>query len=56
MTVKDVMDEIKAAKEHSKLLRQLANIEKDEHIKDCLEESSELLDEYVDMLEQMKVQ
>lgn len=56
MTVKDVMDEIKAAKEHSKFLCQLANREQDEHIKDYLTESSELLDEYVDVLEQMKVQ
>lgn len=56
MTVKDVMDEIKAAKEHSKFLSQLANDIQDEHIKDYVTESSELLDEYVNVLEQMKVQ
>lgn len=56
MTVKDAMDKIKAAKEYSKFLYQLANKEQDEHIKDYLTESSDLLDEYVDVLEQMKVQ
>lgn len=56
MTVKDVMDKIKAAKEYSKFLYQLADKEHDEHIKDYLQEASDLLDEYVDVLEQMKVQ
>jgi len=56
MTVKDAMDKIKAAKEYSKFLYQQANKEQDEHIKDYLTESSDLLDEYVDVLEQMKVQ
>lgn len=56
MTVKDAMDKIKAAKVYSKFLYQLANKEQDEHLKDYLTESSDLLDEYVDVLEQMKVQ
>ena len=56
MTVKDVMETIKAAKVYSKFLDQLADKEQDEHIKDYLAESSQLLEEYVDVLEQMKVQ
>ena len=56
MTVKDVMDKIKAAKENIEFLYQLANKEQDEHIVDYLTESSDLLCEYVDVLEQMKVQ
>lgn len=56
MTVKDAMDTIKSAKECIKLLYQLANAEQDEHIKDNLIESSDLLSEYIDVLEQMKVQ
>ena len=56
MTVKDAMDTIKSAKECSKFLYQLASREQDEHIKDHLTESSDLLSEYVDVLEQMKVQ
>lgn len=56
MTVKDAIDTIKSAKECSKVLYQLANREQEEHIKDCLSESYDLLDEYVDVLEQMKVQ
>lgn len=56
MAVKDVIDKIKAAKEYSKFLYQLADKEQDEHIKDYLTEASDLLDEYVDVLEQMKVQ
>ena len=56
MTVKDVMDTIKAAKVYSKFLDQLADKERDEHIRDYLAESSRLLDEYADVLEQMKVQ
>ena len=56
MTVKDVMDTIKAAKVYSKFLCQLADKEQDEHFKDYLTESSELLEEYVGVLEQMKVQ
>ena len=52
MTVRDVMNKIKAAKEYSKFLDELADKERDEHIK----ESASLLDEYVDVLEQMKVQ
>ena len=55
MTVKDAMDTIKSAKECIKLLYQLANAEQDEHIKDNLIESSDLLSEYIDVLEQMKV-
>lgn len=56
MTVKDAMDTIKSAKECSKFLYQLASREQDEHIKDNLTDSSDLLSEYVDVLEQMKVQ
>ncbi len=56
MTVKDAIDKIKEAKELSKFLYQLADKERDEHIKDYLIGSSDLLDEYVDVLEQMKVQ
>jgi len=56
MTVKDAMDKIEAAKEYSKFLYQLADKEQDEHIKDYLIESSDLLCEYVVVLEQMKVQ
>jgi hypothetical protein len=56
MTVKEVMDKIKEAKEYSKFLYQLAYEEHDEHIKDYLANSSDLLDEYVDMLKQMKIQ
>lgn len=56
MTVKDAMDTIKSAKECTKFLYQEANAEQDEHIKNCLIESSDLLSEYIDVLEQMKVQ
>ena len=56
MTVKDAMSTIEAAKECSEFLYQLANKEQDEHITDILTKSYELLDEYVDVLEQMKVQ
>lgn len=56
MTVKDAMDKIEAAKEYSKFLYQLADKEQDEHIKDYLIESSDLLCEYVVVLEQMKAQ
>lgn len=56
MTVRDVMNKIKAAKEYSKFLYQLASKEQEDYIKDYLTESSDLLDEYVDVLEQMKVQ
>jgi hypothetical protein len=56
MTVKDAMDTIKLAKECVKFLYQEANAEQDEHIKNCFLESSDLLSEYIDVLEQMKVQ
>ena len=56
MTVKDAMDTIKEAKNCSKFLYQMAEKEQDKYIKDYLTESSELLVEYVDVLEQMKVQ
>ena len=56
MTVKDAMSAIEAAKECSEFLYQLANKEQDEHITDILTKSYELLDEYVDVLKQMKVQ
>lgn len=56
MTVKEVVDKIKAVKEHSVFLRELVEEEHDKYIKDYLKESSDLLDEYVDALEQMKVQ
>lgn len=56
MTVKDAMSTIESAKECSEFLYQLANKEQDEHITDILTKSYELLDEYVDVLEQMKVQ
>lgn len=50
------MDEIKGAKEYAKFLYALADKERDEHVKDYLVESSDMLDRYVDVLEQMKVQ
>ena len=56
MTVKDVMDKIKAVKENSELLYNLAEKAQYEDIKDYLTDSSILLDEYADVLEQMKVQ
>lgn len=56
MTVKEVMDKIKAEKERSEFLYQLSNKEQDEHTIDYLIDSSGLLDEYVEVLEQMKVQ
>ena len=56
MTVRDVMNKIKAAKEYSKFLDELADKERDEHIKDYLTESASLLDEYADVLERMNVQ
>lgn len=56
MTVNEIINKIKEAKEYSKFLYQLADKERDEHIKDYLTESSDLLDEYADMLKQMKVQ
>ena len=56
MTVRDVLNKIKAVRASSKFLYDLAEKEQDEHIKDYLTESSDLLDEYVDVLEQMKVQ
>lgn len=56
MTVKDVMDKIKAVKENSELLYNLAEKGQYEDIKDYLTDSSILLDEYADVLEQMKVQ
>ena len=56
MTVKDAMDEIRGAKEYSKFLYALADKQSDEHAKDYLTEASDMLDRYVDVLEQMKVQ
>lgn len=56
MTVKDAMDEIKGAKEYAKFLYALADKEPDEHVKDYLTESSDMLDRYISVLEQMKVQ
>ena len=56
MTVKDVMGKIKVAKENAEFLYQLAKKEQDEHIIDYLTMSSDLLYEYVDVLEQMKEQ
>ena len=56
MTVKDIIDKIKTTKVYSKFLDQLADKEQDEHIKDYLTESSRLLKEYVDVLEQIKNQ
>lgn len=56
MTVKNAMDEIRGAKEYSKLLYALADKQSDEHVKDYLREASDMLDRYVDVLEQMKVQ
>jgi len=56
MTVEEVINKIKAAKEYYKFLYQLACEERDEHIKDYLEEAADLLDEYVEVLKQMKVQ
>ena len=56
MTVKDAMDTIKSTKECIKFLDQLAEEGKDEHTHDYLIESSDLLGEFVDVLEQMKVQ
>jgi hypothetical protein len=56
MTVKDAMDTIESAKECMKFLSQLANAEQDEHTKDYLRESFDLLGEYTVVLEQMKVQ
>jgi len=50
------MNKIKAAKEYSKFLNELADKERDEHIKDYLTESASLLDEYADVLERMNVQ
>lgn len=56
MTVKDAMNTIKSAKECMKFLYELANAEQDGQSEDCLITTSELLSEYVDVLEQMKVQ
>lgn len=56
MTVNEVINKIKAAREYSNFLAQLSFKEKDEHIKNYLKESSDLLDEYVDVLKQMKLQ
>lgn len=56
MTVKDAMDTIKSAKECIKYLYQLAEKEQDEHRNHYLTESYNLLEEYVDVLERMKVQ
>ena len=56
MTVKDAMDEIKAARGCAKRLNAIAAKQSDEDTKDCLEESSDMLDRYVSILEQMKVQ
>ena len=56
MTVKDAMDTIKSAKECIKFLNEMANAEQGEQREDYLLEASGLLIEYVDVLEQMKVQ
>lgn len=56
MTVKNAMDEIRGAKEYAKFLYALADKQSDEHVKDYLREASDMLDRYVDVLEQMKVQ
>ena len=56
MTVKDAMDEIKAARGYAKRLYAIAAKPNNEDAKDCLEESSDMLDRYVSILEQMKVQ
>ena len=56
MTVKDAMNTIKSAKECMKFLYELARAKQDGHSEDCLITTSELLSEYVDVLEQMKVQ
>ena len=56
MTVKDAIDEIKDTKEHAKFLYALASNEQNEHVKGYLNEASDMLYRYVEMLEQMKVQ
>lgn len=56
MTVKDVMGTIKSAKECVKFLNELANAEQGGQSEDYLLEASGLLSEYIDVLEQMKVQ
>lgn len=55
MTVKEVMDEIKEASSLSKFLFGMTE-KPDEHAKEALEAASDMLDRYISILEDMKVQ
>lgn len=55
MIVQDIMCEIKDGNELSRFLYQLAEKEKEEHIKDDLEEASDMIDRYVSLLAQMQI-
>ena len=56
MTVKDAMSEIKDAKRLSKFLYNLAAEQKEMGNSEILEEASDMLDRYIAVMEDMKVQ